>query len=199
MTALGFDNYQEAGRVYLAKYRNVSHLTSRPPLDLSDLGSYDPASPRQYINEHPHRPSHHERTVPPSAQTSNRNTPLQTPAMTDDLLDPSGFLNQPPDEGFSGNFNAFVNDVIDGPGDDDDDDDDDEDADAEAGSGLLQGSNAGGKSKPKKAPAAGKKTPGGGAKRKGAPSGVGPPEKKTKTKGAGAAVTTAAGKKGGKK
>jgi len=24
MTALGFDNYQEAGRVYLAKYRNVS-------------------------------------------------------------------------------------------------------------------------------------------------------------------------------
>jgi hypothetical protein len=23
MTALGFDNYQEAGRVYLAKYRNV--------------------------------------------------------------------------------------------------------------------------------------------------------------------------------
>lgn len=36
MTALGFDNYQEAGRVYLAKYRNVSHLTSRPPLDRAD-------------------------------------------------------------------------------------------------------------------------------------------------------------------
>ena len=30
MTALGFDNYQEAGRVYLAKYRNVSLALGLP-------------------------------------------------------------------------------------------------------------------------------------------------------------------------
>jgi hypothetical protein len=30
MTALGFDNYQEAGRVYLAKYRNVSLALDLP-------------------------------------------------------------------------------------------------------------------------------------------------------------------------
>jgi hypothetical protein len=146
----------------------------------------------QYINEHPHRPSHHERTVPPSAQTSNRNTPLQTPTITDDLLDPSSFLNQSPDEGFPGNFNAFVNDDADGPGDEDDEEDEDR-----AGSGLPDESNASGKGKPKKAPA-GKKAAGGGAKRKAGATGTGPPEKKAKTKGAGAAATTA-GKKGSKK
>jgi hypothetical protein len=142
----------------------------------------------KYINEHPHRPSHHERTVPPSARTSNRNSPLQNVPATDDLLDPSSYLNQSPEEGFSGNFNAFVNDDDDGL---EDGNDDEEGVEGGGEEGDLDGQGRGKKATGTKKAATGK--------RKAGAAGAGPPGKKARTKSGAAGGAATAGKKGSKK
>lgn len=146
MTALGFDNYQEAGRVYLAKYRNVSrcHWTR-----VSRSVYLNMTSLFQYINENPHRSSHHDRpsaTAPHSNQTSNRATPqldLDSGGSSflagNNTLDSSGIDGNGNSNPFGGAFNAFVNrdqmflegDDAELDGGEDDDDDEDEDDDDE--------------------------------------------------------------------